>query len=356
MSVVRDFCGHGLGRLFHDEPNIVHVGRPGEGIVLKPGMFFTVEPMINLGRAAREGAVRRLDRGDPRPLAVGAVRALASASPRPASRSSRCRRRASTSRPIRPDVRPAAATARLQNYRNTVILERVGLVAAAATRRVDQVACEGPWPERSATAKPASPRPRRTITAIASGCATRFRDAGADALSDYELLELVLFRAMPRRDVKPLAKTLIETFGSFAEVDCRAATRGSPKSRGSATPASPSSRSCRRRRAGSLRGEVKKRPVLSSWSSRARLLPHRAGVRRPASSSACCSSTSATSSSPTKCSRPAPSTTRRSIRARWSSARWNCRPPRSSWCTIILLNLFRSRSLTLNPFRSQHIS
>ena len=49
-SVVRDFCGHGLGRLFHDEPNIVHVGRPGEGIVLRPGMFFTVEPMINLGR------------------------------------------------------------------------------------------------------------------------------------------------------------------------------------------------------------------------------------------------------------------------------------------------------------------
>ena len=50
MSVVRDFCGHGLGRLFHDEPNIVHVGRAGEGIELKPGMFFTVEPMINLGR------------------------------------------------------------------------------------------------------------------------------------------------------------------------------------------------------------------------------------------------------------------------------------------------------------------
>jgi methionyl aminopeptidase len=50
MSVVRDFCGHGLGKLFHDEPNVVHVGRPGEGIVLRPGMFFTVEPMINLGR------------------------------------------------------------------------------------------------------------------------------------------------------------------------------------------------------------------------------------------------------------------------------------------------------------------
>jgi len=50
MSVVRDFCGHGLGRLFHDEPNIVHVGRPGEGVVFRPGMLFTVEPMINLGR------------------------------------------------------------------------------------------------------------------------------------------------------------------------------------------------------------------------------------------------------------------------------------------------------------------
>ena len=49
-SVVRDFCGHGLGRLFHDEPNILHYGRRGEGVVLKPGMFFTVEPMINLRR------------------------------------------------------------------------------------------------------------------------------------------------------------------------------------------------------------------------------------------------------------------------------------------------------------------
>ncbi|QPC41463.1 type I methionyl aminopeptidase [Kaustia mangrovi] len=49
-SVVRDFCGHGLGRLFHDTPNILHYGRPGEGIELKPGMLFTIEPMINLGR------------------------------------------------------------------------------------------------------------------------------------------------------------------------------------------------------------------------------------------------------------------------------------------------------------------
>lgn len=49
-SVVRDFCGHGVGRLFHDEPNILHYGRAGEGAELKAGMIFTVEPMINLGR------------------------------------------------------------------------------------------------------------------------------------------------------------------------------------------------------------------------------------------------------------------------------------------------------------------
>jgi methionyl aminopeptidase len=49
-SVVRDFCGHGLGRVFHDAPNILHFGRPGTGPALKPGMFFTIEPMVNLGK------------------------------------------------------------------------------------------------------------------------------------------------------------------------------------------------------------------------------------------------------------------------------------------------------------------
>ena len=49
-SIVREFCGHGLGQLFHDEPNILHYGWRGEGAVLKPGMFFTIEPMVNLGR------------------------------------------------------------------------------------------------------------------------------------------------------------------------------------------------------------------------------------------------------------------------------------------------------------------
>lgn len=49
-SVVRDFCGHGLGRVFHDRPNILHYGEPGEGLPLKPGMLFTIEPMINIGK------------------------------------------------------------------------------------------------------------------------------------------------------------------------------------------------------------------------------------------------------------------------------------------------------------------
>ncbi len=50
MSVVRDFCGHGLGRVFHSPPNVLHYGRAGTGAVLEEGMFFTIEPMVNLGR------------------------------------------------------------------------------------------------------------------------------------------------------------------------------------------------------------------------------------------------------------------------------------------------------------------
>ncbi|NVD45493.1 type I methionyl aminopeptidase [Qipengyuania atrilutea] len=49
-GIVREFCGHGVGRLFHDAPEVVHAGRAGSGPELKPGMFFTIEPMINLGK------------------------------------------------------------------------------------------------------------------------------------------------------------------------------------------------------------------------------------------------------------------------------------------------------------------
>ena len=50
FSVVRDFCGHGIGRTFHAAPNVLHFGKRGEGPVLRPGMFFTIEPMVNAGR------------------------------------------------------------------------------------------------------------------------------------------------------------------------------------------------------------------------------------------------------------------------------------------------------------------
>lgn len=58
-GVVREFCGHGLGRLFHDSPEVIHAARAGTGPELKPGMFFTIEPMINLGKAG----VKLLDDG-----------------------------------------------------------------------------------------------------------------------------------------------------------------------------------------------------------------------------------------------------------------------------------------------------
>jgi methionyl aminopeptidase len=51
FSVVREFCGHGIGRKFHEEPQVLHYGRPGTGLRLQAGMIFTVEPMINAGRA-----------------------------------------------------------------------------------------------------------------------------------------------------------------------------------------------------------------------------------------------------------------------------------------------------------------
>jgi methionyl aminopeptidase len=58
-GVVREFCGHGIGRLFHDSPEVIHAARAGTGPVMRPGMFFTIEPMINLGKAA----VKLLDDG-----------------------------------------------------------------------------------------------------------------------------------------------------------------------------------------------------------------------------------------------------------------------------------------------------
>jgi DNA repair protein RadC len=94
----------------------------------------------------------------------------------------------------------------------------------------------------------------------------RFRDAGPGALSDYELLELVLFRAIPQRDVKPLAKELIATFGSFAEVV------GAPRARlvamkGLGEAAVNELKIVHAAAQRLAKGELRKRPVLSSWGN-----------------------------------------------------------------------------------------
>jgi DNA repair protein RadC len=94
----------------------------------------------------------------------------------------------------------------------------------------------------------------------------RFLEAGADALSDYELLELLLFRVLPRRDTKPIAKALLETFGSLAEVMAAPEVR-LKKIDGFGDASISEFKVIHAVASRMLRGAVKKRPVLSSWST-----------------------------------------------------------------------------------------
>ena len=94
----------------------------------------------------------------------------------------------------------------------------------------------------------------------------RFRQAGSEALSDYELLELLLFRALPRRDVKPLAKSLLEKFGSFAEVISAPESRLA-EVKGLGDSGVTELKIVQAAASRLLHGAVRKRPVLSSWSS-----------------------------------------------------------------------------------------
>src|SRR6201991_919862 len=94
----------------------------------------------------------------------------------------------------------------------------------------------------------------------------RFREAGAEAVSDYELLELVLFRAIPQRDIKPLAKDLIAKFGSFAEV-VAAPPKRLAEVKGVGDSAITELKIIHAAAGRLARGQVQKRPVLSSWSS-----------------------------------------------------------------------------------------
>jgi DNA repair protein RadC len=141
----------------------------------------------------------------------------------------------------------------------------------------------------------------------------RFREAGADALPDYELLEMILFRAVPRRDTKPLAKAILAHFGSFTEA------LNAPEERLKEVPglgeaAITEIKLVRAAALRLMRGEVLERPVLASWSQ---LDYCRASMGFEAKEQFRISSTSATRSSPTRCSRRAPWITRRSMFARW---------------------------------------
>jgi len=95
---------------------------------------------------------------------------------------------------------------------------------------------------------------------------TRFREGGAGALADYELLELVLFRALPRRDVKPLAKALIEKFGSFAEVVSAPPARIAEVA-GAGEAVIAELKIVEAAAHHLARGKVRARPVLSSWNA-----------------------------------------------------------------------------------------
>ena len=95
---------------------------------------------------------------------------------------------------------------------------------------------------------------------------TRFREAGAEAVNDYELLELVLFRAIPRRDIKPLTKALIATFGSFPEVISAPSARLA-EINGLGAAAITELKIVHAAATRLARGQVRKRPVLSSWSN-----------------------------------------------------------------------------------------
>jgi len=94
----------------------------------------------------------------------------------------------------------------------------------------------------------------------------RFRESGPDAVTDYELLELVLFRAIPQRDIKPLAKALIAKFGSFAEV-LAAPPQRLAELKGIGEAAITDLKIVHAAAGRMARGKVKKRPVLSSWSA-----------------------------------------------------------------------------------------
>ena len=201
-SVVRDFCGHGVGRLFHDVPNILHYGSARRRRPLKPGMIFTVEPMINLGRPQ----VKILSDGW---TAVTRDRSLSA------------------------------------QFEHTVGVTETGyeIFTLSPKGLAPPRQTEHDRLSRKGRGCPPFHRPSRAPE-------DRFREAGGEALPDYELLELILFQVIPRRDTKPIAKALLAAF--------RQLLRGARRAGG----APPRGRRRRRSRRPSPEGHPGRGPAL----------------------------------------------------------------------------------------------
>src|SRR5262245_28851945 len=131
----------------------------------------------------------------------------------PGSKSSRCRREGSTARvPPPPRARNTAVCCHCK-------IGQGGHPCARRRRNQSRGADDGPMPERDKTTTSPTPADKAAhYHGHRQRLRRRFLAAGSEAISDYEMLELILFRAIPQRDVKPLAKELLATFGSFSEV------------------------------------------------------------------------------------------------------------------------------------------
>src|SRR5262249_39894606 len=184
---------------------------------------------------AREGALRRLDRSDARPLALRPVRAH--------RRGDRGQRR---------DLHAVAARA------------RPAAPLWSSARVAPRGADDGPMPGRDKTTTSPADKAAAHYHGQRRRLRQRFLAAGSEAISDYEMLELILFRAIPQRDVKPLAKDLLATFGSFSEVIAAPLERlKEVDGLGEAAIAELKIVQAAANRL--VRGEVKQRQVLSSW-------------------------------------------------------------------------------------------
>jgi len=218
-------------------------------VLLKPGMFFTVEPMINLGRPHVKILRGRLDGGDARPLAVGTVRAFGGGDG-DGFRDLHA---------VAEGARPAALSPRLSD----------APAGASRRRRWRRPLPSSPCPETS----------RPHFLGHRDRLRQRFAAAGGEALPDYELLELLLFPLHPAaRDVKPIAKALIARFGSFAEVHRRAGrTAGRSRRRRRERRGGPQDRRGGGAAPGQGRGQAAPGAVVRHLGDR--ILPRGDGVR-----------------------------------------------------------------------------